>query len=378
MSKTKIITEKTVDDPETIEKTPLTFLELMKGEGKIHISRITPEGRRKRIGTYRKEDFETDPDIVPRNFGGGTYYFQIANERGQIIDNFTFDYDEMAWGEPKGPMSKSPDSDLGPGFVQAPESSPIELMRMMQEQSDKTQERTLTLMTALMSPFMQAFGNRQSEKTKIDELKELLGLVNSTQKPEGSTDKIIDALKLGIELGGKGVNGEAEPEGILQILGKKLINDGMLEQIVTALKGGNKKEQPPILPPKVQQLAVDTEAHEVKPQPNPPAVKPDYYEHPAVKMYGPLAVIYAKTHVPPEHVAGKIFEEIPETPLAESKTLEILNKPDFLEFVCLYQPDLKNYATWVYAVRDNLKALLTAPPEPEAPAGLGGAGPALG
>ena len=375
MAKRTTITE--VDEaPEkqTPEKTPVTFFEMMKGEGKVHVSRITPEGRRKRIGTYRKEDFENDPDIVPRKFGGGTFYFQIADEHGHFVDNFTFEYDEAAW-----PMPESPGADMGPGYMPAPsqpETSPIDLMRAMQEHSDKSQERLMMIMNTMFSNIATALGNKQAERSKLEDLKELLSLVKENHKSDSGPDKLIEVIKLGMELG----NGSApaESEGFLGILGKKLVNDGILEKVLTALKGGS---NPPIYtppPPAARQIQSDTEVIPQMPAETVPAIKPEYYDHHAVKMYGPLAVIYAKSNIPTMKVAEQIAAQIPEHSPAEAKTLEILNKADFVDFVSLYQPELKKYPAWVMGVRDDLKAILTAPPEPEGSPAIGGAGPAIG
>lgn len=75
--------------------------------------------------------------------------------------------------------------------------------------------------------------------------------------------------------------------------------------------------------------------------------------HPMTKMVAPLLLGMAKNQTPADAAAETIDKFVPEAfwPIV----VELVNKPDLVQYLGVFEPEILNYGSWLVAVADTLK-----------------------
>lgn len=307
-----------------------SIIDGLDDDGKFWVYRLNDRGQSAMVGNYPLSEWPDRLEEIARKAGGGTFRISFRNARGHPIKQVTQTYDEKFYAE------KEKERDPAGGLMA--------VLAEMQKNTAAVLESGRRDMMDMMKTLVTVMGGKQSGP----DYKDIAMLGEIFAKGKGGGDA-VDVLKTGIELGMKMAEGK-EPSSTL---------DRVLETIAAPAAGLLSKlaENPPVLGrPKASPARP---AAAPKPLPEPPAPPaPVMVEapvdpikvHPFYTTYVPKVLEAAKKKEDPAEWAEYVLDMIPA--LYHPKLLELIQKPDLVEYLGSYEPDARNCAVWIVTVRD--------------------------
>ncbi|NMC98895.1 MAG: hypothetical protein GYA62_04160 [Bacteroidales bacterium] len=226
-------------EPETEEKDFETFIKNNSAFGsRVSVSRWDNDTNSwAKVGDYSIKDFENSSDLIARKYGGGTYKFQIRDEKGKYVGQYTETFDKLAYPE-KTPTPPNPFLFNQPVPQDTTNLNEIvsTMMKEMRENQNATIQQTKenqNLMLGLMSQIITGLmANSQKPQPSLlenpnllRELKDLLGNESVKQNPMNDIKTLLSVLKAGIDLGSD-IAEKHEPvesESVIELALKKLL-----------------------------------------------------------------------------------------------------------------------------------------------------------
>lgn len=320
-----------------------SVIEELNDDGKFWVYRLEESGRKFQVGAYPVADWPTRMEEIAHQAGGGTFQVVFKRNNGQNVGQTTQTFDPIFY---KRKDVAAPGGDLAALLM----AQSQEARREAAEARAQMMELMKTVMTAMSQP----------RDAGIFKSAQDIAAVGALFK--GNSSDPIAVLKTGIELGmqmGEGKEAPSTMDKILETIAAPAA--GLLERMNRAPAARpaampKPVTDPPALPP---------------PAPEPvPVVEPSETElvkmNPFYKTYVPKILGAARKGEDAREWAEYITDMIPA--LYHPALLEILQKPDLVDYLGTFEPEARNLAAWITSVRNEINALF--PPE-EIPAGRG-------
>lgn len=336
-------------------------LQSLEEDGKFWVFRIDEKGRRSQCGAWPISDWPARMDEIAHEAGGGTFTIQFKKANGEYVGQTTVTFDPKFYNKP----AATKDTTQEGIFL---------LLAEMQKQTaalvENSRRDTLDLLKTLI-PAMTA--NKGPNYTEIAALGEIFR--------GGNGGNPVDTLKTGLELGlrlGEGREPASGMEKLLETLGGPAV--AILSKLAAAprLPAPAAPAPSPAVPATTPKPLTDPEPAALPPPaaPVPTAETSGVKGHELYKKYVPGILDAARKNESPKEWADAILDLI--APVYHPYMLALLEKPELVEILGSYEPEARNYAPWITAVRDEIlkqfepedkKNLPPAPPmNPEAKA----------
>lgn len=241
-----------VDDEEESESFKKVLSDFREDGGWVHIKKKV-DGKVVKIGKYRPNDF--DKDEIAKEFGGGTYFYTLRDNNGQIRARSEETYIDKKQDE------KSSD------FVQMAEiikqqTKEIETLKAMisKPKEDNSQNMVIEVMKQNQQQQLEILkalaGNSHKEPTSMTEMLTAITTImtlidkNKPQVQEQPKNNIGDLVELaGLFADMKASGDVPKQETIVDVI-KTFLTDGSLANVMAILK----QPKAPIVKPPQQQL----------------------------------------------------------------------------------------------------------------------------
>jgi len=307
-------------------------LEESEGE-KVLLYRIKPGSIKQ--GLLCKLEPGTPLEDIPARFGGGDYIIKRLHG-GRILRSTKI----FVEGEPKG-STVSTEKNLGP-------SGPMELKDLFQAM----QENNKQLLLGMAQIFAPSQTQQVSKQSLIEELTAMRALF-SNDKPQ--VDPVAGIMK-GIELAKAlvpGTQGEANGTDVLLEAIKSFA-----PVAAKAMENASLQQQQQQRQPQQQQIAATTDAAPVD---TAATHEPSEDENEMLfKYYVGLLVGYA--------AAGKdavLYADVIADNLSDKQIMELLDKPDLIEYLKAFAPEVETHRVWFEALIAELRVIMALTEEPE-------------
>lgn len=323
--------------------------------GKFWVDRIDERGRAAKVGAYPISDWPDRMDDIAKEAGGGTFRISFRNVKGHPVKQTTQTYDPKFYRKADEPRAQGGNGEI------------VSLVSSMQSSLTQVMEQSRRDSMDLMKTVLTALGSKPSGP----DYKEiaLLGELFSRGKTGGDS---AEALMKGIELGmslKEGQEPSSTADRLLETLGPAAAQ--LLSRIPAP------RPATPARPAALPAPLTDAPVIAAPAEPAKPAVsveeaaKAAVKEHPFYKTYVPKILAAAKAGEDVKEWSETVCDLIPA--VYHPKLLDLLQKPDLVEFLGTYEPEARNLAVWITGLRNEINALF--PPE-EIPGGegLGGSG----
>ena len=353
------------------ERTLQSFNE--RSEGSIEIFRIKENGVEAKIGTFSVKDWGGSLEKCAKSFGGGEFKAILRDARGHFQGHTVVTYDEDAYPRPTSKQGIP---------VPIPGSQPdiAEIMKAMQAQQDRQQDKMFTMLTAIIQ-----MNNKPSGLSNLEEIIKVKKLLepaaDTTPNPVKDVTTLLGIFQKGVEAG-QSFAPTAEDKG-----------EGGFMDIISALapamapilsKAMNQAPKPNPLAGAIADIRtaaqaqrgmiVNPPAEQAPPQPQQPQQPDAQPPAPAaaeaevvpnsatednsmgvggnliIALYKGPILDMAHKNFDPEKTADMILIKIPED--YYSISLDFCSKPDRFELACGFIPELKPYPEWVAKVLD--------------------------
>ena len=241
-----------VDDEEESESFKKVLSDFREDGGWVHIKKKV-DGKVVKIGKYRPNDF--DKDEIAKEFGGGTYFYTLRDNNGQIRARSEETYIDKKQDE------KSSD------FVQMAEiikqqTKEIETLKAMisKPKEDNSQNMVIEIMKQNQQQQLDILkaiaGNNHSQPTSMTEMLTAITTImtlidkNKPQVQEQPKNNIGDLVELAGLFADMKANGDVPKQETIVDVIKTFLTDGSLANVMAILK----QPKAPIVKPPQQQL----------------------------------------------------------------------------------------------------------------------------
>jgi len=371
---------------------------------KVHVARRERD-QFLRVGLYPVAGIDSRMEEIAREGGGGEYRLQFKNAKGYPVKTTTLYYDPKFYKPEVKPVVPNADNSL---------------LTFVVAQLQAVQAQNAELMRAALS------GNRNENpliKSAAD-LQAMMSALGLSHNKGSDSMGLLEALKIGVELGKQSSEGGVEPGDFLSRIGNKLV-DQLGPQFINVLAQAAQRQPAAALPPAAP-LPVGHAAPALSPANpttltagNPPSAanftggvvpapgsapayppapaagagatlspeasqvkKPAFADHPLLHMYKPAIFELAESKQDHEAAAETLLENLPAA--WHPKAAEFLDVPDVVAVLAEYDPKVRLYASWfkgvaekmVSFIKDDLAeaAEVVEAEKTEAPAGVSGNG----
>lgn len=350
-------TEETEDRPgpgEAVSEDLLSVIEDLQDDSRFFVYKVQENGETSKLGSYSVSEWPERMEKVAKKAGGGNFKILFKDGHGRTVKQTTQTFDTDFYKQED--EEKKAGSDLMTLLM----SQAQEARREAAEARRESAETMRTLITAMMAP---------KAETGLFKSAQDVAAIGALFKGNDKTDP-METLRMGIELGMKMSEGK-EPASTL---------DKVLETMAPAALQLMSRIQPKGAPA-ARPAASPAPAALPKPlePPTPESAAEDPIKaHPFYKQYVPKILAAAKGNEPAGEWAEMITDIVPG--IYHPHLVGIMEKPDLVEFLGSYEPEARNYAPWIVALRDEVLKLFpveegeeretkAVPRGPEAPTG---------
>lgn len=311
----------------------------LQEDGKFWVFRIDEQGRSYQVGAYPVADWPVRMEEIAHQAGGGTFKIQFKTSDGKFVKQTTQTFDPKFYGKKESDGARADG-----GIMQA--------VVEMQRQNTATMEASRRDMLAMMQTMITAMSGKQNSFLSSAQDIAVIGELFKGNKSEGGA---IEALKTGIELGMRMGEGKEPPSTLDKVLESIAAPAaGLLERLSAPRPAA---PAAPVRPAALPRPVTEPPATAAPPVPAVP-VDP-VKEHPFYRTYVPKILDAAKKGEDPKEWAEYICDMVPA--MYHPKLLEIVQKPDLVEFLGSYEIEARDQAVWIVKTRDEILALF--PPE---------------
>lgn len=380
------------------EEDDLSFLE---GEGWVRVNRQGPDGDFLMIKKLERKVLADDITFIGKTWGGGRYWLEVQDAQRRWVRKFYVNFDPKEYGLPKGaavvqkvdPATGTPII-IEQGAAPGPDPRLAEEMRLTREAQDRKDseiralnERMLTAQAqnnkdmlamvekVLLRPKADGFEDLQ----RFAQMKDLLGLGES-RRGEGLGDVLKAMLP---ELSEAFKNWLTKSSTTQIVAGPAPENSTPLERMILPLvqafapviargvtaQGAASKPplrrapQPvPVNPapatgqPFNKPAALEGNGHRVHSEPGKEGestLLDQIKGHPVTKLVAPMLLSTAKSGTSPEDAAQEIADLVPDK--YWDVVVQLVNRPDMVQYLAIFEPEVANYGPWFTSVADVLK-----------------------
>lgn len=377
-------------------------LSALEGDGWVRVSRVSPEGDMMFLRKMEKKILAEDITFIARTWGGGRYWLEIQNQYRQWAKKKYITFDPREYGPAKGAATPTKDGSVGPLVTSLNEPDPmvasqVAAVTAANERKDaeiaKLNERLLVQQQKnhddMMALFAKTMTAPRQDSIGFDQMLQMAQVMNGGARGSGDLGELVktlgpvfvDILKDSV----KRHPAEAASRAVAVSPGASMlerIGIPLLETLGNAIARGIATQASRPQPPLQQQLvaapgspAPATGLPNNAPLPAGAAVTPPappvvdaggnghsdegaalvdkIKAHPMTKMVAPLLLGMAKNQTPADAAAETIDKFVPEAfwPVV----VELVNKPDLVQYLGVFEPEILNYGSWLVAVADTLK-----------------------
>lgn len=244
--------ETNVDDEEESESFKKVLSDFREDGGWVHIKKKV-DGKVVKIGKYRPNDF--DKDEIAKEFGGGTYFYTLRDNNGQIRARSEETYIDKKEPEKSSDFlqmaeiikQQTKEIETLKAMISKPKEDPSQ--NMVIEVMKQNQEQQIEILKALA-------GKTNSQPTSMTEMLTAITTImtlidkNKPQVQEQPKNNIGDLVELaGLFADMKASGDVPKQETIVDVI-KTFLTDGSLANVMAILK----QPKAPIVKPPQQQL----------------------------------------------------------------------------------------------------------------------------
>lgn len=244
--------ETNVDDEEESESFKKVLSDFREDGGWVHIKKKV-DGKVVKIGKYRPNDF--DKDEIAKEFGGGTYFYTLRDNNGQIRARSEETYIDKKEPEKSSDFlqmaeiikQQTKEIETLKAMISKPKEDPSQ--NMVIEVMKQNQEQQIEILKALA-------GKSNSQPTSMTEMLTAITTImtlidkNKPQVQEQPKNNIGDLVELaGLFADMKASGDVPKQETIVDVI-KTFLTDGSLANVMAILK----QPKAPIVKPPQQQL----------------------------------------------------------------------------------------------------------------------------
>lgn len=241
-----------VDDEEESESFKKVLSDFREDGGWVHIKKKV-DGKVVKIGKYRPNDF--DKDEIAKEFGGGTYFYTLRDNNGQIRARSEETYIDKKQDEKSSDFvqmaeiikQQTKEIETLKAMISKPKEDPSQ--NMVIEVMKQNQEQQIEILKALA-------GKTNSQPTSMTEMLTAITTImtlidkNKPQVQEQPKNNIGDLVELaGLFADMKASGDVPKQETIVDVI-KTFLTDGSLANVMAILK----QPKAPIVKPPQQQL----------------------------------------------------------------------------------------------------------------------------
>ena len=241
-----------VDDEEESESFKKVLSDFREDGGWVHIKKKV-DGKVVKIGKYRPNDF--DKDEIAKEFGGGTYFYTLRDNNGQIRARSEETYIDKKEPEKSSDFvqmaeiikQQTKEIETLKAMISKPKEDPSQ--NMVIEVMKQNQEQQIEILKALA-------GKTNSQPTSMTEMLTAITTImtlidkNKPQVQEQPKNNIGDLVELAGLFADMKANGDVPKQETIVDVIKTFLTDGSLANVMAILK----QPKAPIVKPPQQQL----------------------------------------------------------------------------------------------------------------------------
>jgi hypothetical protein len=386
MAKRKTIVEDEI--PEEPQKGPgndgSDELASLMGKGFVRVSYIRSNGEKEIMGRIDREELSEDLLIIPRRWGGGTYYLEIFNEKKRWESKQLVKFSEEEYGPHHGAhMDTAPAPVMPPEFrydenspvlnPQTPSegSQPMSMVDRMMAMQDKNHAMQLEAMRGQTQMLIEVMKSNAPQKGAFSDVVETARLMLEGKKGPDIKDQ-LDSLDTVLEISEKLKGGSVSGEGLsfmerallpivqsltplLTTLARKAQTTANAPRPVVQPKPAGNAVVPataPILNPDGIENPVGEEVVDEVPKESPIVTK--VKSHPLYALCAPKLLEWAQMNTTPVQTVTLIEESVP--PMFYNMVDQLVVRPDLVEYLSVYEPAITQHGEWLKAVAEAWKA----------------------
>jgi len=351
------------DEGERAGEFERTLADFSSTDGRVEVYRYRDNTYAK-VGSFPAKEWGDSLEGIAKRFGGGTFKVELRDPNGTFAGKTIVHFDEDAYPKPSAKTVE-------------PVSNNIEILRIMQENSDRNSQQMMTMLTTMMTTLASSLGNKQNLISNINELasfKDLFG--PKTVDDDEKAMKFLKMFETGMSMGKKLTPGESGEGSFLGGLLREVLSGEnglrLTEMLKSAARpapgngnGGRRAapapapgSRPPALPPDIRPNPLSEPAGqpELEPQPQPeerqehePMPQPDVdvKTKMMIAMYRPILFGHAQKNADPETVAEMILKRISSDDFLLIVDDAIQSPVTKELWVYSFAPELRDYDKWV-------------------------------
>lgn len=291
----------------------------IQDDGKFQVFRII-NGREQRVGNYSISDFPARLEEIAYECGGGTFKVVFRNGAGQYVQQDTQTFDPLFY-------KRKDDAPAVDHMSAGLPSILLEMQRQNAEMLNAMRRESMELMKTLLT-------NRSNP---LQEVAALLPLMKSSTSEGALMEVLLKGLALGKEIS----SGESSSmlDKVLETVGRPFAETiAKVASNPAILKG--QTPRPGVVRPGATPKPLP--GSDVPAAPDPSIAKAK--SHLFYRLYVPQILSAASKNAPVEAWAEKIADTVPES--YHPFLIDIVEKPDLLDFISAYEPDAKTFGDW--------------------------------
>jgi len=323
--------------------------------GKIEIFRLKENGVHAKVGVFPVKEWGNTLDKIAQKYGGGEYIVHLRDDNGRFAGKTNVYYDEIAYPKPQS-------SPAYPHFVQQNTPDISELLKTLQEQSEKNTDKFMTMMMTFTQTLAQTLGNKRNLIESLNDVVMIKKLFDNDKKPVETPkddsplkqiDNLLKIFQKGIEMGTMTAGTEKNEEPFMELL-KMLapaVTNGLVKPtakkhpLTEAVENVVKKDSPSKLVQNIPQVETKKEENSMD------------KTNMILALYKPSILDMAKNNFDAAKTAEMILLRVPED--YYGMCFDLSKNPQRYEFTCKYIPELKEYKEWVEKVFTEGEKILT-------------------
>lgn len=332
------------------------FADIIQGleeDGKFWVFRIDERGRSSQCGAWPVADWPSRMEEIAHDAGGGTFKIQFKTAAGLFVKQTTMTFDPKFYG-------KKAEAAAGPG------DGIMHVLAEMNRSTSQVLEAGRRDMMEMMKTIVTVMAGQKSSGPNYQEIAALGQIFKGDSPAAGGSELLLKGIEMGMKMGeGK------EPPSTMDRVIENLAGPAMA--LLSRVQPRTPAPTAPALPANLPRPIAEPAAPPAPPLPAAPVeAAPDekalVRENPFYKTYVPKILEAARTGQDVKEWAEYICDMIPA--LYHPQLLEILQKPDLVEYLGSFEPEARDRAVWITSCRDAVLGLFPPEEVPEPKGGL--------